>query len=137
VIICLIKKKDRDRRYVENWRPISLLNVDYEIGSKALAARLEKLLPEIIHEIQCTHLRGRTVTIFDGVRSISDVVEYIKLYDVPRLVTTFHFERAFISLIWQFLFHTVRAFNFGDFLVQWVEVLCLNILICVMNVGFG
>ena len=54
-IIRLIAKKDKDRRYVENWRPISLLNVDYKIGSKALATRLEKILPEIIHE---SHVQG-------------------------------------------------------------------------------
>ena len=30
-IIRLIEKKDKDKRFVENWRPISLLNVDYKI----------------------------------------------------------------------------------------------------------
>ena len=27
-IIKLIKKKDKDKRFTKNWRPISLLNVD-------------------------------------------------------------------------------------------------------------
>ena len=39
----LIEKKDRDKRYIKNWRPISLLNVDYKIMSKALATNWKKL----------------------------------------------------------------------------------------------
>ena len=30
-VIKLIEKKDRDKRYIKNWRPISLLNVDTNI----------------------------------------------------------------------------------------------------------
>ena len=34
VIIKLIEKKDKDKRFIKNWRPISLLNVDSKIISK-------------------------------------------------------------------------------------------------------
>ena len=50
--IKLIDKKDRDRRYIKNWGPISLLNVDTKIASKALALRLVKIFPEIIQADQ-------------------------------------------------------------------------------------
>ena len=43
-IIKLIEKKDRDKRYIKNWRPISLLNVDTKIISKALLERLKNVL---------------------------------------------------------------------------------------------
>ena len=39
----LVHKKD-DKRDSKNWRPISLLNTDYKIGSKALSLRLSKVL---------------------------------------------------------------------------------------------
>ena len=81
---------------MENWRPISLLNVDYKIGSKALAIRLEKILPCIIHENQCAYVKGRMI--FDAVRSINDVMEYTKLQNIPGLMTTFDFKKAFDSL---------------------------------------
>ena len=47
--------------YVDNWRTVSLLNVDYKIGSKASALRLEKTLPCSIHENQCTFVQGHDV----------------------------------------------------------------------------
>ena len=46
-IISPIPKKDKDKKYLKNWRPISLLNNDYKIVTKALALRLEKVLPTI------------------------------------------------------------------------------------------
>lgn len=41
-VITIIEKRDRDRRQIKNWRPISLLNVDVKIGSKAIAKKIRK-----------------------------------------------------------------------------------------------
>ena len=51
-VINLIEKKDKDRRLIQNWRPISLLNVDLKILSKALADRIKKYLPFFISSNQ-------------------------------------------------------------------------------------
>ena len=51
-IITLIEKKGKDRSLLENWRPISLVNVDTKIMTKASAWRIKKVLPDIIHENQ-------------------------------------------------------------------------------------
>ena len=42
VIIKLIEKKDRDKRYIKNWRPVFLLNVDKKILSKALSKKIKR-----------------------------------------------------------------------------------------------
>ena len=56
-VIKLIEKKDRDKRYIKNWRSISLLNVDTKIISKALAAKLKKTLPTIISSNQTVYIK--------------------------------------------------------------------------------
>ena len=56
-IITLIEKKDKDKRDLSNWRPISLIDVDVKIGSKAIAKRLENVLANIIHFNQSAYVK--------------------------------------------------------------------------------
>ena len=49
------------KRDLRNWRPISLLCVDYKIGTKALAARLQKVLSSVLHEDQTCGVPGRSI----------------------------------------------------------------------------
>ena len=49
----------KDRTHLENWRPISLSNVDTKIASKVIATRITKILPEIIHSNQTGYVSGR------------------------------------------------------------------------------
>ena len=55
-VIRLIEKKDKDKRYIQNWRPLSLLNTDVKILSKALAQRLKKTLPFLISTNQSAYV---------------------------------------------------------------------------------
>ena len=72
-VIKLIEKKDRDKRYIKNWRPISLLNVDTKIISKALAAKLKKVLPTIVSSNQTAYVNKRCIS--ESERLISDIIE--------------------------------------------------------------
>jgi len=94
-------RKDKDRRWIKNWRPISLVNVDVKIGSKAIAKRLENVLPHIIHYDQNVFVKVRTI--FDAARTISDVMEVTKMRDYQGIMTAIDFEKAFDSLNWNFL----------------------------------
>ena len=58
-VIKLLEKKDRDKRLIKNWRPISLLNTDLKIFSKALAAKLKSVLPSLITSQQTVYVKNR------------------------------------------------------------------------------
>ena len=60
-MIRLIEKKDREICYIKNWRPISLLDVDYKIMSKALTTRLKETLPDLISCQQTAYVKNRFI----------------------------------------------------------------------------
>ena len=49
-IISLIPKPDKDNLLIDNWRPITLLTIDYKIMSLAFANRLKTGLDNIVAE---------------------------------------------------------------------------------------
>ena len=72
-LLSLIFKKG-EKRDLRNWRPISLLCVDYKIGTKALAARLQKVLSSVLHEDQTCGVPGRSI--FSKLNLVRDLTEY-------------------------------------------------------------
>ena len=60
-IIKLTERKDKDTRFIQNRRPISLLNVDLKIISKALSVKLKKVLPNLISSQQTAYVKNRHI----------------------------------------------------------------------------
>ena len=61
--ITLTPKGDENLTELKNWRPISLLNIDYKISRlyKVLARRMEKVLPKLVHSDQTGFVSGRYI----------------------------------------------------------------------------
>ena len=126
--------KGKDRSLLKNWRPISLLNVDYKIASKALANRFTKYLPNIISKNQAGYVKGRNIV--DNIRTIVDTLEYLKDRHLPGILIGVDFEKAFDSLSQVFLQSILKKLNFGPTFRKWIEVLYTNISSCIINNGF-
>ena len=69
-IVKLLYKKG-DHRYLKNWRPVSLLNVDYKILSKVLTNRITKITDKIVPMEQKCGVKGRKLT--DIIRNIDTI----------------------------------------------------------------
>ena len=133
-MITLLEKKDKDKRSLKNWRPISLINVDVKIASKALAKRLAPILPSRIHHSQTACIKGRSI--FDAVRTIDDTLEYAKRNNRSGILIAIDFEKAFDSLNRKFLLKVLQKYDFGTYLMQWIKTLYTSLSSYVLNKGF-
>ena len=134
-VIKLIPKKDKIITFLKNWRPISLLNIDYKLLTHVLAQRLQKVLPYIIHPDQNGYINGRFIGC--NIRTIYDVIEYSQTEDMATLITFIDYEKAFDSIKWTFMHKTLDAFGFGPVFKKWITVLYKNVNSCVMNNGYA
>ena len=85
-IIRLIEKKDNDKSFIQNWRPISLSNVDLKIIWKALSEKLKKVLPDLISTQQTTYVKNRHNG--SGGRLISDIIKITILKKLEGFLVT-------------------------------------------------
>ena len=96
VLIRLIEKKDKDKRLIQNWRPIrSFLNTDVKILSKVLAQRLKKILPFLISANQSANVDGRFIS--EGGKLISDLMEINYTLKLDGLLATIDIHKTFDS----------------------------------------
>ena len=63
-IITCIPKSNKDRKFLKNWRPISLLNCSYKLASACLANRLKTVLSDLISKDQTGFTLAKIFALF-------------------------------------------------------------------------
>ena len=119
LITLLFKKGDRlDRK---NWRPITLLNVDYKLCARTLAGRLLKVIHHVVHSDQTCGIPGRFIG--ENVSFLRDVVDITSELNLPAAILSLDQEKAFDRVDWGFLFLTLEKMGFGQSFIRWVRLL--------------
>lgn len=134
-VISLIPKKGVDRQLISNWRPITLLNTDFKIFSKALAKRIQSCIKEVVAEEQTGFIRGRSIS--DNLLTTRTVIDYTEATDQSAILLQVDYTKAFDLIRWSLIFKALRMFGFGDYLIGAVKIIFNNIKTCVTNQGYS
>ncbi len=101
-IIYLIPKANKDILSIDNWRPITLLTVDYKVLALVYANRLKTNLDSVISETQSGFLKGRHIS--NNIRLVLDLLDCADSVHSNSLIIFLDFYKAFDTIEHQFLF---------------------------------
>ena len=103
--ITLIPKGGKSPLQCSSYRPISLLNVDYKILSKVLAARLETVISQIIATDQTGFILNRHSS--SNFRRLFNIV-YSPPSRTPKMVISLDAEKNVDRVEWVYLFVALK-----------------------------
>ena len=132
-IITLIPKKG-DQTVLQNKRPICLLDVIYKIAAKVIANRVGKVIHKLVSPEQTGFIKGRFIG--ENLRLTSDIIDYCELDRSGGILMACDYRAAFDSLEHEFVLAALKAYNFGESLMQWVKLLYGDAQLAITNNGF-
>lgn len=105
---------------MSDFRPISCLNTVYKVISKLLAGRLKAILPSVISHSQSAFMLGRLL-----LENVLLAIEIIQGYNrkniPPSAMLKLDLRKAFDSVRWDFFISALRAVNFPDKFIGWIQ----------------
>ena len=132
-IITCLPKPNKNRHFLKNWRPISLLNVVYKLASAVIANRIKVVLNSLIHEDQKGFISGRFIS--ENVKLIYDILFETKSQNLPGLILSVDFEKAFDTVSWKFIEKVLDYFNFGPSVKSWIKLFQNGSESCIIQNG--
>ena len=125
--------KNSNPRDIKNYRPISLLNVDYKIISKVYANRIKCVLSDLLGPMQYA-VKGRDVA--NGLVLLRDVIDFAQKNNHETYVLSLDFYKAFDCVDHCFLQKVLKQSGFSHTFCDHIFTLLQNSETAVIVNGF-
>jgi exonuclease III/ribonuclease HI len=130
--MCPIFKKN-ERSDIANYRPITVLNTDYKIMTKATTTKLTSVIGDIIDKDQAGFIPKRSI--FDQVKLAKLVLGHAELTETNGAIVALDQEKAYDKIAHDYLWRTLIEFNMPQNFVNTVMRLYTNAHTSVMVNG--
>ena len=106
---------------MNNWRPITMMNVDYKIVAKIITNRIKSLLPLFISKEQFCAVPSKSISQCNNV--IRDIMYYLNYEKVPAAMINLDWSKAFDRVNLDFLFKVLQKLGFAAEFVSLIKML--------------
>ena len=117
--------KGGDKCVLDNWRPITLLCVDYKIFTRIIVSRLKPLLNKFISVEQYCSVEGKSINECNIM--LRDLINYVIDNDIDCGMINIDFKQAFDRVDVNFVFLTLKAVGFSDSFIDCIKMLYTGI----------
>ena len=123
--IIILFYKHGDKSNLSNWRPITLLCVDYKIFTKIIVNRIKPLLAKFISPEQFCSVPGRNILNCNIL--LRDLLNYVTEKNEQMALISLDFKQAFDRVNIEFVFKTMAAVGFSNEFINCIKCLYNNI----------
>jgi exonuclease III len=122
-LIKLIPKKG-DQGQLKNWRPISLLSYFYKIISKAVNARLDRIIDKVTSLDQKAYNKNRYIQ--EALINTIDAIRHCEKNKISGVVLSIDQKKAFDSVYHGYMREVYKFFGFGEKFIFLLELIGTN-----------